>query len=1014
MKKINFIICLLWVILLPLVALAQETFEKSESVKIYFRQGSSVVDQNYMQNGEELVRLVELLEGYMQENSMEKGAISIFASASPEGSTQINTKLVNARAQAIVDLLSKKINGKIGYEINFMGIDWDLLIQEVDANDKVPYRDEVLDILKNTPETITVNGNTINERNRQLEKLRGGAPYRWLLKNIYPNLRYAGVCSDVVYALELRVLTESPIEMEAEGGNGEILFEKSVNDNVAPKVSVDAKWITNVKATPTNVTFVATPNVIAEPRSAKVTLDYYGSTHEVIISQKGAKPTITFPAGQTLVAKAMGGGNTITYTTNVPNAEAPCVECDAEWLRDIVVENGSISYVVDANTHTEPRVAAIQVNSYGNTEYIVVRQHRATPDMVVVDAEDAQSNIKKCESVMIYFRQGASVIDRNYMNNGANLERLTTLLESYILDDVKVMGRIRINASASPEGSCRINNHLVNARAKAVADWIGKKFNTKIGYEIDFKGIDWTMLLALVEESEDVPYKSEVIDIIKNTPVQVICKGAAINERERLLENLHGGEAYRWMLKNIYPRLRYADVETIVMYSRDIAITSESPVYYTAEGGEGVISFTKKVDDKVVPNVYCDAEWIKNVTATTSEVTYTVEPNTIAEDRFSVISIEAYGVEREVIVNQEAAKPMLTVTSDTLVAMSAEGGSGSVAYMTNVPNDVTAPVVTTVADWISDIKQEEGRVNFVVAPNEIAKVRSATVTVEYVDQQQNIVVEQEAAAPVLTITSETPVNVTAEGGGVTVTYATNVPNAGIANVTSESKWITSIQTSKEDVSFVVEPSRLRNPRSTTLLVESGGLNSEVVVNQEARLCNLPLYMSLSTNTLYDLLLTPNIGAEVYLGANFSARANWHYAWWKLQKHNYFWRTYGGDLALRWWFGESSRLKPLTGHHIGLYGQMITYDIEFGGDGILADRWSWTAGMEYGYSLPIAERLNLDFTVGAGYHWGEFYEYKPVDGHYVWQATKRRQYIGPTKVEVSLVWLLGCDNYNKNK
>jgi hypothetical protein len=113
-------------------------------------------------------------------------------------------------------------------------------------------------------------------------------------------------------------------------------------------------------------------------------------------------------------------------------------------------------------------------------------------------------------------------------------------------------------------------------------------------------------------------------------------------------------------------------------------------------------------------------------------------------------------------------------------------------------------------------------------------------------------------------------------------------------------------------------------------------------------------------------------------------------------------------------GKASRIKPLTGHHIGVYGQMITYDFELGNKGILADKWSWSVGAEYGYSLPIARRLNLDFTIGFGYHWGLFDEYLPIDGHYVWQATKRRHYFGPTKLEISLEWLIGCGNYNKDK
>ena len=397
-------------------------------------------------------------------------------------------------------------------------------------------------------------------------------------------------------------------------------------------------------------------------------------------------------------------------------------------------------------------------------------------------------------------------------------------------------------------------------------------------------------------------------------------------------------------------------------------------------------------------------------------MTYNVEANPVAEPRFTVISIEAYGTEQDVVINQAAAEPAIAITSENPLKVGAEGGQGVMSYKTNVPNDTTTtPVLTTSADWISDIKEDErGNVTFTVAPNNIAAPRTAVVQVECYGKVQEFIVEQEGAEPVLTITSETPVSVGAEGGSKSVTYTTNIPNAGAATATTESTWINSVETSEQDVTFNVDPSKESEPRSTSLLLESHGLTAEVIVNQEANACSFPLYMTLSTNALYDLLLTPNIGAEFYLGKGFSVDANWHYAWWSNKSKAYFWRTYGGDLAARWWFGKSAKLKPLTGHHVGLYGQMITYDIEFGKKGILADRWSWSAGLEYGYSLPITPRMNLDFTLGVGYHWGKFYEYLPIDGHYVWQATKRRQYMGPTKCEVSLVWLIGCNNYNKEK
>lgn len=176
----------------------------------------------------------------------------------------------------------------------------------------------------------------------------------------------------------------------------------------------------------------------------------------------------------------------------------------------------------------------------------------------------------------------------------------------------------------------------------------------------------------------------------------------------------------------------------------------------------------------------------------------------------------------------------------------------------------------------------------------------------------------------------------------------------------------------------------------------------------------PFYMSLHTNMLYDLALVPNGGVEFYLGRGWSVAGNWMYAWWKSdRKHNY-WRIYGGDLAVRKCFGRLAKEKPLTGHHAGVYGGIVTYDFELGGRGYLGDRWSWHAGVEYGYALPIARRLNLDFSLGLGYLGGEYKEYLPIDDCYVWQATKRRRWFGPTKAGIALVWLIGHGNENQGK
>lgn len=123
-----------------------------------------------------------------------------------------------------------------------------------------------------------------------------------------------------------------------------------------------------------------------------------------------------------------------------------------------------------------------------------------------------------------------------------------------------------------------------------------------------------------------------------------------------------------------------------------------------------------------------------------------------------------------------------------------------------------------------------------------------------------------------------------------------------------------------------------------------------------------------------------------------------------------------------WLGKQAKAKPLSGHHVGLYGQILTYDFMLGSSGYMSgnprerlfDRPSYSVGLEYGYSLPIAKRLNLDFVIGLGYLRGIHNEYRLIDDCYVWQAQKKVSYFGPTKAEITLVWLLGSDNINKRK
>lgn len=180
------------------------------------------------------------------------------------------------------------------------------------------------------------------------------------------------------------------------------------------------------------------------------------------------------------------------------------------------------------------------------------------------------------------------------------------------------------------------------------------------------------------------------------------------------------------------------------------------------------------------------------------------------------------------------------------------------------------------------------------------------------------------------------------------------------------------------------------------------------------------YMDLKTNLLYDAAALPTLGIEFYLGKNFSIGANWTYGWWDRNSSHRYWRAYGGDVSVRWWFGSQAQNHPLSGHHIGIFGGITTFDFEFGGEGrmgglpgrTLWDRCMRFAGVEYGYSLPVARRFNIDFSLGIGYLGGKYIKYVPKGNGYLWQSTNKLTWIGPVKAEISLVWLIGKGNVNK--
>lgn len=174
----------------------------------------------------------------------------------------------------------------------------------------------------------------------------------------------------------------------------------------------------------------------------------------------------------------------------------------------------------------------------------------------------------------------------------------------------------------------------------------------------------------------------------------------------------------------------------------------------------------------------------------------------------------------------------------------------------------------------------------------------------------------------------------------------------------------------------------------------------------------PILWKLKTNLLYDAFVVPNISAEMHLGRNWSAGLGYWYTWWKTNPCHRYWRSYGGEIDIRKYFGSQALKSHLTGHHLGAVSQMGMYDVEFGKRGNMSD-FSYTIGAEYGYTFPISPRVSLDLGMALGYFGGTYKVYDPIDTHYVWQETRNRRYFGPVKADISLAFQIG-KNYRTEK
>lgn len=217
----------------------------------------------------------------------------------------------------------------------------------------------------------------------------------------------------------------------------------------------------------------------------------------------------------------------------------------------------------------------------------------------------------QCDSIKVFFPLNKAAFDTTLNNDAAAMARfidgIRMSLKSGDIDHIVVYGY------ASPEGSFLNNERLAVRRCDVVADYISR--HTAVPREdiqASSGGVAWVGLRDLVKEDPRTPSREAVLRILDEY-IPAACTDRTISDQcMRKLVKIDFGHTYRWLLDNLFPKLRFSlaiytaespkcIIDTVIFDNIEIAPPS---VYINEEIALGVPSFIERGSSISVPPLH--------------------------------------------------------------------------------------------------------------------------------------------------------------------------------------------------------------------------------------------------------------------------------------------------------------------------------------------------------------------------------------------------------------------------
>ena len=171
---------------------------------------------------------------------------------------------------------------------------------------------------------------------------------------------------------------------------------------------------------------------------------------------------------------------------------------------------------------------------------------------------------------VIYFDANEAKVDLSYKDNNQAI----TILDSLLLGNLntKYITALNVKTFVSPDGDESYNRSLAARRNDSIKEFL-QRYNSDVSVDkIHFfsEGEDWSEFRKLVASDSNLPDREEVLILIDYHKNDIV-------KRKQLLRKLNQGAAYRYMVNNVFPKLRRSEI-TIVREIPEVAKETFEPV----------------------------------------------------------------------------------------------------------------------------------------------------------------------------------------------------------------------------------------------------------------------------------------------------------------------------------------------------------------------------------------------------------------------------------------------------